>query len=40
MPARKISEKNRQDALLIRLPEMAEQVKNLEKRLAQLEKNG
>ena len=40
MPARKISEKNRQDALLSRLPEMAEQVKDLEKRLAQLEKNG
>jgi UDP-3-O-[3-hydroxymyristoyl] glucosamine N-acyltransferase len=40
MPARKISEKNRQDALLSRLPEMAEQVKDLGKRLAQLEKNG
>ncbi|MBH31026.1 MAG: UDP-3-O-(3-hydroxymyristoyl)glucosamine N-acyltransferase [Candidatus Marinimicrobia bacterium] len=36
MPARKISEKNRQDAQISRLPEMAEKLKELEKRLDEL----
>ena len=40
MPARKISEKNRQDAQISRLPEMAKKLKELEKRLAELEQNG
>ena len=40
MPARKISKKNKQDALLSRLPKMMKQLKALDKRLAQLDKNG
>ena len=40
MPARKISKTNKQDALFSRLPKMVKQLKALEERLAQLEKNG
>ena len=40
MPAREISEKNRQDAHISRMPMMAKKLKELEKRLAELEKNG
>ncbi len=40
MPARKISKKNKQDALFSKLPEMVKQLQALEERLAQLEKNG
>ena len=40
MPARMISEKNRQDAQISRLPEMTEKLKEFKKRLDALEQDG
>ncbi len=40
MPARKILDKNRQDVQISKLPEMAEKLKELEKRLAELQQDG
>lgn len=39
MPARKISEKNKQDAIVSRLPQMAKQLKDVERRLTDMEKH-